>query len=67
MLLKSLEAAMTAGLQVYSSEKGRVIPKVNGSRGLLSTREENCSFSNVSIFKWIKLTDGNLSANVSVP
>lgn len=66
MLLKLLEAAVTAGFQVYSSEKGRAIPKVNGSRGLLSTREENCCFSNVFMFKWNKLTDGNLSANVSV-
>lgn len=30
VLLKSLEAAMTAGLQVYSSEKCRSIPKING-------------------------------------
>lgn len=58
---------MTAGFQVYSSEKGRAIPKVNGSWGLLSTKEENCCFLSVFIFKWSKLTDGNLSANVSVP
>lgn len=68
MSIKSaLAAQMTAGFQVCSSEKGRTIPKINGSRSLLSTREEKCSFLNVFMFKWNKLTDGNLSANVSVP